>query len=32
MRPSHISRIHRTTEDALDDSIGGLEEENTKLK
>jgi hypothetical protein len=32
MRPSHISIIHRATEDALDDSIGGLEAENTKLK
>jgi hypothetical protein len=32
MRPSHISRIHRETNDALDDSIGGLEVENTKLK
>jgi hypothetical protein len=25
MRPSQISRIHRATEDSLDDSIGGLE-------
>jgi hypothetical protein len=32
MRPSHISRIHRETGDALDDSIGGLEVKNTKLK
>jgi hypothetical protein len=32
MRPSQISRIHRETDDALDDSIGGLEAENTKLK
>jgi hypothetical protein len=32
MRPSHISRIHRETGDALDDSIGGPEAKNTKLK
>jgi hypothetical protein len=32
MRPSQISRIHRATGDALDDSIGGLEAKNTKLK
>jgi hypothetical protein len=32
MRPSQISRIHREIGDALDDSIGGLEVENTKLK
>jgi hypothetical protein len=32
MRPSQISRIHKATGDALDDSIGGLEEENIKLK
>jgi hypothetical protein len=32
MRPSHISKIHRETGDALYDSIGGLEEENMKLK
>jgi hypothetical protein len=32
MQPSHISKIHRETNDALDDYIGGLEEENTKLK
>jgi hypothetical protein len=32
MRPSQISRIHRETDNALDDSIGGFEEENTKLK
>jgi hypothetical protein len=32
MRRSNISRIHRETNDALDDSIGGLEEENTNLK
>jgi hypothetical protein len=32
MRPSQISQIHRATGDALDDSIGGLEAENAKLK
>jgi hypothetical protein len=32
MRPSQISRIHRATEDALDDSIGGLGAESMKLK
>jgi hypothetical protein len=32
MWPSQISRIHKATGDALDDSIGGLEEENIKLK
>jgi hypothetical protein len=32
MCSSHISKIHRETGDALDDSIGGLEEENMKLK
>jgi hypothetical protein len=32
MQPSHIYRIHRATEDALGDSIDGLEAENTKLK
>jgi nucleoside-triphosphatase THEP1 len=32
MRSSQISKIHRATRDALDDSIGGLEAENTKLK
>jgi nucleoside-triphosphatase THEP1 len=32
MQPSQISKIHRATEDAMDDSIGGLEVENTKLK
>jgi hypothetical protein len=32
MWPSHISIIHRAIDDALDDSIGGLEGENTKLK
>jgi hypothetical protein len=32
MRPSQISKIYRETEDALDDSIDGLEAENVKLK
>jgi hypothetical protein len=32
MWPSQISKIHRATGDALDDSIGGLEAENMKLK
>jgi hypothetical protein len=32
MWPSQISKIHKATEDALDDSIGGLEAENMKLK
>jgi hypothetical protein len=32
MQSSQISRIHRATRDALDDSIGGLEAENAKLK
>jgi hypothetical protein len=32
MRPSQISKIHRETGDALDDSIDGLEAENAKLK
>jgi hypothetical protein len=32
MWPSQISRIHKATSDALDDSIGGIEEENIKLK
>jgi hypothetical protein len=32
MWPSQISRIHKETGDALDDSIGGLEVENIKLK
>jgi hypothetical protein len=32
MFPSQISQIHRATGDSLDDSIGGLEVENTKLK
>jgi hypothetical protein len=31
-RPSQISRIHKAIGDALDDCIGGLEEENIKLK
>jgi hypothetical protein len=32
MRSSQISKIHRSTGDALDDSIDGLETENAKLK
>jgi nucleoside-triphosphatase THEP1 len=32
MRPSQVSRIHRAINNAVDDSIGSLEEENTKLK
>jgi hypothetical protein len=32
MRPSQISKIHKVTSDALDDSIDGLEAENVKLK
>jgi len=32
MWQSQISKIHRETEDSLDDSIGGLEAENTKSK
>ena len=32
MWPSQISQIQRATGYALDDSIGGLEVENTKLK
>jgi hypothetical protein len=32
MWPSRVSRIHRDIGDALDDSIGSLEAENTKLK
>ena len=32
MRPSQIYKIHKTIGDALDDSIGGLEVENIKLK
>ena len=32
MRSSQISKIHRATGDAFDDSIGGLEAENTNLK
>jgi hypothetical protein len=32
MWPSKISQIHRATGDALDNSIGGLEAENVKLK
>ena len=32
MRPSQISKINKATEDALDDSIDGLEVENDNLK
>jgi hypothetical protein len=32
MRSSQISRLHRETGDSLDDSIGGIEVENAKLK
>ena len=32
MRPSQISKIHRETGDALDDSIDGLEAEDANLK
>jgi hypothetical protein len=32
MPPSQISQIHQANGDALDDSIGGLEAENAKLK
>ena len=32
MQWSQISKIHRETGDALDDSIDGLEAENVKLK
>jgi hypothetical protein len=32
MQLSQISRIHRETRDSLDDSIGGLEAENARLK
>jgi hypothetical protein len=32
MRSSQISRLHRATRDALDDSIGGIEAENARLK
>jgi hypothetical protein len=32
MRPPQISKIHRETGDAIDDSINGLEVENAKLK
>jgi hypothetical protein len=30
--PFQVSRIHRSTSDSLDDSIGSLKEENTKVK
>jgi hypothetical protein len=32
MQPSQISQIHQANEDSLDNSIGGLEAENVKLK
>jgi len=32
MRPSQISQFHRVTGEALDNSIGGLEVENARLK
>jgi hypothetical protein len=32
MQSSQISRLHRATGDALDDSIGGIEAENARLK
>jgi hypothetical protein len=32
MRPSQISKIHKTIGDALDDFIDGLEAENARLK
>ena len=32
MQPSQISRLHRAVRDALDDSIGGIEAENSRLK
>jgi hypothetical protein len=32
MQSSQISRLHQETEDDLDDSIGGSEAENAKLK
>jgi hypothetical protein len=32
MRPSQISIFHRVTGDSLDDSIGGIEAENVRLK
>jgi hypothetical protein len=32
MRPSQISLFNRVTGDAIDDSIGGIEVENVKLK
>jgi hypothetical protein len=31
MHPSQISLFHHVTSDALDDSIGGIEEKNSKL-
>ena len=32
MQPSQICQLHIETEDALDDSIGGIEAENFRLK
>ena len=32
MQPTQISRFHQATADALDDSIGGIEVENARLK
>ena len=32
MRASQISRFHRATGDALDDSIGGIKVDNSRLK
>jgi len=32
MQSSQISRLHRATRDSLDDSIGGIEAENARLK
>jgi hypothetical protein len=32
MQPSQISQLHRETKDALDDSIGGIEAGNDRLK
>jgi hypothetical protein len=32
MRPSQVSKMHKATEDVLDDSIDGLEDENARLK
>jgi hypothetical protein len=32
MQSSQISQLHQETEDSLDDSIGGIEAENARLK